>query len=332
MSQRGSVDEDGKPAAYSRREVVAAVVKTSAAVAATVGGGAYLIGRKTSVAPDLQQIRDHRVRIEDGATQMAIARGLDPAANVAKGIAALGGMQTFVKRGERVVIKPNVGWNRLAEQAANTHPEVVAEVVRQVVAAGASEIWVTDVPVNDAERCFARTGIADAAEAAGAKIVLPDDNAFRTVAVGGQVLRAADVLWPFVEADRVINIPIVKQHSLCAATMAMKNWYGVLGGHRVRLHQKIDQSIVELSAMVKPTLTVMDATRVLMSNGPSGGSLDDVKRFDTVAVGTDEVALDAFGAGFLGKRPDEIGFIREAVKAGLGRADFENLVIEEIAG
>jgi uncharacterized protein (DUF362 family) len=280
----------------------------------------------------LPKIRDHRVDKIAGAVQMAIARGPDPAANARRAIASVGGMGRFVKRGERVVIKPNIGWNRLPEQAANSNPDVVAEVVRQVVAAGAAKVWVTDVSVNTAEQCFARSGIEKAAQAAGATVVRPESTAFREVDVSGKLLRTGDVLYPFVDADRVINVPVVKQHGLSGATMALKNWYGVLGGQRVKLHQNIHLSIVDLALMMKPTLTVMDATRILLANGPTGGSLADVKQMDTVAVSTDEVALDAFGAGLLGLSPNDIGFIVEGMKAGLGSLDWRSLKTEELGG
>jgi uncharacterized protein (DUF362 family) len=201
-----------------------------------------------------------------------------------------------------------------------------------VKSAGAASVWVTDVTVNNAERCFSRSGIRTAAEAAGAEVILPSEARFRPTVVGGQTLRVADVLWPFLEADKVINVPVVKQHGLARATMAMKNWYGVLGGHRVRLHQEIDRSIFELTAMMKPTLTVLDATRVLMANGPSGGSLDDVKRFDTVAAGVDEVALDAFGASFLGVAPTSLGYLALGEAAGLGRRDYRSSKLVEVRG
>jgi uncharacterized protein (DUF362 family) len=324
--------DEGEPRAFSRREMISRVLTTSGAAVTTVGLGVWLTGRRPAEAEELESIRDHRVTRAAGAVEMAIARGGDAATNTRKALAALGGIEQFVQKGERVVIKPNVGWNRKAEQAANTNPEVVAEVVRQVKAAGAAAVWVTDVTVNHAERCFARSGIRAAAEEAGAKVILPNDGRFRTVAVGGETLRVADVLWPFIDADKVINLPIVKQHGLARATMSMKNWYGVLGGHRVRLHQDIDRSIFELTAMMKPTLTVLDATRVLMANGPSGGSLDDVKRFDTVAAGVDEVALDAFGASFLGVDASSLGYLALAEKAGLGRRNFQSLELVEVPG
>ena len=280
----------------------------------------------------LPKLKDHRVDKIQGAVEMAIVHGPDPGANVRRAVESMGGMGRFVKRGERVVIKPNIGWNRLPEQAANTNPEVVAEVVRLVAAAGASKIWVTDASVNTAEQCFARSGIEKAAKAAGAIVVRPDATAFREIDVSGKLLRTGDVLFPFVESDRVINVPVVKQHGLSGATMAMKNWYGVLGGQRVKLHQNIHLSIVDLAAMVKPTLTIMDATRILLANGPTGGSLADVKQMDTIAVGSDEVALDAFGAGLLGLNPSDLGFIVEASKAGLGTLEWRSLKTEELGG
>lgn len=315
---------------YTRRQVIGKVARTSAAVAAATGAGLWLLNREPSTGPELHTIGDHRVPRPQGAIDIAVANGPDAAANVRQVLAALGGISTFVRPGERVVIKPNVGWNRLPEQAANTNPAVVAEMVRQVVGAGAEEVWVTDVSVNNPERCFARSGIAKAARDAGGQVVLPSKRGFRSVQTDGQLLSQLEVLWPFVEADRVINLPMVKQHSLCAATIAMKNWYGTLGGHRARLHQDIDRSIVDLSNMVKSTLTVVDVTHVLVTNGPSGGSLDDVKRVGVVYAGVDEVALDAYGARFLDLVPGDLGFVTHGAATGRGRSDLENLKIEEV--
>ena len=321
------------PEVDTDRRVVLRVGVTAALACGTVGLGFALRSRDGhGKSKTLPKLKDHRVEKVAGATEMAIARGADAAANVRRAVAAVGGMERFVKKGDRVVIKPNIGWNRLPEQAANSNPDVVAEVVKLVAAAGASKIWVTDVSVNTAEQCFARSGIEKAAKAAGATVVHPDATAFREVDVSGKLLHTADVLFPFVEADKVINVPVVKQHGLSGATMAMKNWYGVLGGQRVKLHQNIHLSIVDLAAMIKPTLTIMDATRILLANGPTGGSLADVKQMDTVAVSTDEVALDAFGAGLLGLSPTDVGFIVEGMKAGLGTMNWRALKTEEMGG
>ncbi len=313
------------------RRTLLRVGMTGALSASTVAVGLAL-HRRDRQGPTAPRptIRDHRIENAAGAVQMAIARGPDPAENTRRALDAMGGMRRFVRAGERVVIKPNIGWNRLPEQAANTNPEVVAEVVRHVVAAGASKVWVTDVSVNTAETCFARSGIQEAAQKAGATIVLPDATAFREVAVAGKVLHEAEVLFPFLEADRVINLPIVKHHGLSRATLSMKNWYGVLGGQRVKLHQDLHLSIVDLASMIKPTLTVLDATRILVANGPTGGNLEDVRETHQIAVGVDEVALDAFGASLLGLVPSDVGFIVEGMKAGLGRVDWKSLKYVQI--
>ena len=320
----------GFPSEIDRRVLLRVGVTAAIATGAVALGLGLRARDGQSKKKTLPKIKDHRVDKVAGAVELAIVRGPDAAANVRRAVEAVGGMGRFVKRGERVVIKPNIGWNRLPEQAANTNPDVVAEVVRLVAAAGAGKIWVTDVSVNTAEQCFARSGIEKAAKAAGATVVRPDATAFREVDVSGKLLKTGDVLFPFVDADRVINVPVVMQHGLSGATMAMKNWYGVLGGQRVKLHQDIHLSIVDLAAMVKPTLTIMDATRILLANGPTGGSLADVKQMDTIAVSTDEVALDAFGAGLLGLSPADIGFIVEGMKAGLGTMQWRNLKTEEL--
>ena len=327
----------GKPAAapptpepgFTRRQLL----YTAAAGGATVAAGLALLDRDDGVdRRSFAKMRDHRVERPAGSVDMAIVRGGDAAANARRAIEAMGGMEAFVRKGESVVVKPNIGWNRAPDQAANTNPEVVAEIVRMVVAAGASKVWVTDVPVNTPERCFQRSGIKEAAGNAGADIVLPSSSAFRDVLVGGIRLHTAEVLYPFVDADKVINVPVAKQHGLTRATLSMKNYYGVLGGHRVLLHQDIHRYIVDLAVMMKPTLTVLDATRILLANGPSGGSLDDVKRIDAVAVSTDQVAIDTFGASLLDLVPADIDYIGMGERAGLGTTDLSSLKLVELSG
>ena len=330
---RASEDAQAPEAAgsrFTRREILR-VAATGAAVATTVGGGIALYDRDPGRPVRLQRMRDHRVAAVGGVAAMSIARGGSPAENARKVVEALGGMEAFVRPGEKVVIKPNVGWNRTEEQAANTNPALVAQLVRMARAAGASEVWVTDVPVNSPEQCFDASGIRQAVGAAGGTVVLPGSNDFREAIVGNGFLRTAEVLWPFLAADKVINVPIAKHHRLSGATLSMKNWYGAVGGQRARLHQDIHHAIVELALMMKPTLTVLDATRVLLTNGPSGGRLEDVKRLDTVAASMDEVALDAFGASLLGIDAGTLEFIALAEAAGLGTARDESRKVVAIS-
>jgi len=237
-------------------------------------------------------------------------------------------MQRFVSPGETVLIKPNCAWDRTPEQAANTNPEVVAELVRQCFDAGARRVVVADVTCHDPRRSFRRSGIGPAAKKAGAVVLHQDTAGTATLDLGGTILGVWKVLKPLVEADRVINVPIVKQHSLARATLGMKNWFGVLIGPRPRLHQRIDQSIAELGAALRPTLTVVDATRILTGGGPTGGSLDLVRQEDALAVSTDPVAADTWGAGLLGLSPDDLPCLNIARRLGAGTTGWNDLQVE----
>jgi uncharacterized protein (DUF362 family) len=250
-----------------------------------------------------------------------VARGGPPAKLVRAAVEALGGMGRFVRRGETVLLKPNCAWDRTPEQGANTNPEVVAEVARLCREAGAARVIVAEVPVHDAERTLTRSGIRQAAMEAGAEVVVPPAADFRMAILAGSVLDRWEVLETVFEVDRIINLPVVKDHGLSRLTCGLKNWYGLLGGTRGRLHQRIHVAIADLGAAFRPTLTVVDAVRVMLQGGPTGGRLEDVARHDAVAVGTDPVALDAWGATLLGVGPGEVGYIPLAEGKGLGQAD-----------
>src|SRR5208283_213076 len=262
--------------------------------------------------------------------QLAVARGKDVDKMVRAAIEKIGGMGRFVGLGERVLLKPNAAWDRQPEQAANTNPAVVASVVKLCLEARASEVWVTDVSVNDPYRCFARSGIEDAVKKAGGKIRLADESDFVPTDLKGESLKVWPVSRFYHQADKVINLPVVKHHSLSKCTMAMKNLYGSLGGQRNRLHQDINTSIADLASAIRPTLTVMDATRVLMRNGPTGGNLSDVAIENTVIAGTDLVAVEAYGLRFLNLQAADVPFIGMAEKRGLGISDWKSLNVAEI--
>ncbi len=233
-------------------------------------------------------------------------------------LAPLGGIARFVKRGETVLVKPNMAWDRTPEQGACTNPEVVAEVVRQCREAGAARVIVAENPVHDAARVAQRSGIAAAVAAAGGDFVLPRGSAFERTALGGSVLGDWEVLSVLFRADRLINLPIVKHHSLSLLTCGIKNNMGLIGGSRGRLHQEIHASIVDLATAFRPTLTIVDATRVMLRNGPTGGRLEDVAVRNTVAAGTDPVACDAWAARQLGLEPRDVAHVVEAETRGLG--------------
>ena len=303
----------------TRREIAWRLASTGVAAAA-VGGGTLFFHDRRRLEAAAPEIPDWRVARPEASPRGAAARGIDPAANVRRAVAALGGMEAFVKKGENVLIKPNAGWDRLPEQAANTDPRVVAELVRLCRAAGARRVVVADLAVNDPVRSMTRSGLLEAAHAAGADVLDGKSAKLVPASLSGSSagLEVIDLLF---SCQRVINVPVAKHHGLSRATVGMKNWFGVLGRGRNRLHQGIDRAVAELGATFRPTLTVVDATRVLLSNGPQGGSLSDVKAVNAVLAGIDPVLCDAWGVVQLGQDPASFGWITEAEKRGLGRRD-----------
>jgi uncharacterized protein (DUF362 family) len=275
-------------------------------------------------------------RLEAAAPALAIARyksspaAPDGIAEEARrltraGIDALGGMGRFVSKGQTVWIKPNISWDRRPEQAATTNPDVVATLVAMCYQAGAKRVLLSDNPCNSAQRTFPRSGIQQAAEKAGAQVFFMDERKFRKMALNGKVLKEWPVYAEVVECDVLINVPIAKHHSLTTVTLGMKNLMGAVGGARERFHQNTEMTLPDLAAFLKPKLIVLDAIRVLTGNGPVGGSLTDVKRKETIVAGTDQVAVDAYGATLLGHKPQAIEHIVEAGRRGLGSINFEAL-------
>jgi len=261
---------------------------------------------------------------EDGVDRMA-------ARLAERAVAEIGGMKRFVSRGDVVWIKPNIGWNRAPELAATTNPEIVAALVRLALEAGARKVKVGDNTCHDARQSYRSSRIEEAAKTAGAEVVLLDESRFRDVHIGGSVLDSWALYPEILEADLVINVPIAKHHGLSRATLAMKNLMGIAGGNRGAWHQDLSACLTDVTAFLKPRLSILDGVRVLTGHGPQGGNPSDVKRLDTVAASTDIVALDAFGAELLGHEPLQIGVVKAAAAAGLGRIDYRALPFREVA-
>ena len=240
-------------------------------------------------------------------------------------IASLGGMERFVGKGDTVWIKPNIGWNRRPELAANTNPEVVGTLVRLCREAGAGQVKVGDHPCQPARQSYRNSGIAKAVENAGGKMIYLDKKRFQDQTLDGVYLKTWPIYREVVDADLVINVPILKHHGLTKCSLAMKNYMGIIGGNRSAWHQNMDDCVTDITRFMKPRLTVLDAVRMLTDHGPQGGDPADVTVRGVVAAGTDIVALDAFGASLLGHDPQEIGFIATAAERGLGTADFASL-------
>jgi len=296
-------------------------------------GGAASAGGATMAAPQggAAGARSATMAAPQAATapDLAFIQGDSPAAITKAAIETLGGMGKFVSKGDVVMVKPNIGWDRTPELAACTNPEVVRALVEMCLAAGAKKVTVMDNTTNQAQRCYARSGIAAAAKAAGADVPFVNPRRIKKMSVKGEWLKDWDVIQDFVEADKLINVPIAKHHSLCRLTLGMKNWLGAVGDPRNQLHQDLDRAMVDLAAFFKPTLTVLDAYRILVRNGPQGGRPSDTKLTKTVVAGRDYVAVEAAGASFFDIPPAELVYIKLANQKGLGRMDWEKLRVEK---
>jgi len=302
-----------------RRELCAfAAAAAAAAIFSPVArllGSAGAAGAPPGPAPDLAAVK--------GAGAAATRRAVE----------LIGGMERFVRPGQRVVVKPNIGWDRSPEQAANTSPEVVETVVRLCLEAGAKEVRVFDRTCNDPRLCFQRSGIQEAVERIGderVSIYIPDERKYKEVAIpAGVKLKSWLVYEDALAAEVFINVPVAKHHGLSVLTMGLKNVMGVLGGNRSQIHTGFDDKIVDANLARPSHLTVLDATRILIAHGPQGGRIEDVRYPGTVVAGADIVAVDAYSTRFFDKSPRDIAHLVRAAERGLGTLDLTQVVVRE---
>ena len=321
----------------SRRQFITRSTKAGVSILAACSVGYWFYD---SAGPDGLSRGSTAVAIPDFSMprlgrRMSVIRGGNRSETLALALKSIGGIEAFIRKGDRVLLKVNAAFASPPMLSATTHPEIVSAITRLCFKAGAQSVTVTDNPINDPASCFQLTGIEQAARSSGANVVLPRAESFKPYSLpGAQLIQKWPVLYkPLNAVDKVIGTAPVKDHQRSGASMIMKNWYGLLGGRRNVFHQDIHTIIKELALMVKPTLVVLDGTTTMMRNGPTGGSLGDLKPTHTMIVATDQVAADAFGATLLGKAIEALPFIKKAEDGGAGTADFQalNPVMESIS-
>ncbi len=316
---------------FDRRQFLARTGKASISIAAA-GAISYLLYDRTGPKPGTQADRlvtlpDFSVPQQAGNT-MVIVQSSDRTKAVDKAIELLGGIERFVKPGETIAIKPNVAFATPAILGATANPELVAEVVRLCYEyAKAKKVYIIDNPINDPASCFTISGIGKAAEKAGAQVIMPKDNLFKnTTLTGGKLIRNWPVFYgPLAKVNKLIGISPVKDHHRSGASMSMKNFYGLLGGRRNIFHQDINTIIAELAMLVKPTLVILDGIETMMTNGPTGGAISDLKKTNTLIASCDCVAADSFGCGLLNLKCANLPYLAKAEKAGAGTTDYMSL-------
>jgi uncharacterized protein (DUF362 family) len=264
---------------------------------------------------------------------LSVARGGEPGGVTAAAVAALGGMQAFVSRGDDVVVKPNIctGYHG-PEYAATTNPEVVATLVSLCLRAGAGRVRVMDTPFGSpAEEAYRVSGIQEAVERAGGEMQIMSPTGFREYRIpAGRDLTSWPIYSDVLACDVLIDVPIAKDHGATRLSLGGKNLLGVILDPG-DIHTNIGQRTADLMSVCRPTLTVVDAVRVLTANGPTGGDLNDVERLDTVLASADIVAADAFAATLFGLTGADIPYVQAAYDMGLGEMDLEKVTVRKAA-
>jgi len=268
------------------------------------------------------------------SSMLGVAKGKDYRLLVIKAIEIVGGIGSFVRTGDTVVLKPNMGWDRMPEQGANTHPLVVRTLAELALDAGAAKVQVFDHTCNEKRRCYTNSGIISELEKIGDRRIRwehIDSRKFVPVDIArGKSLKRWEIYKDALAADCYINIPVAKHHGLSRLSLGLKNSMGVIGGNRGRLHHNLGQELADLATVVQPKLTVIDATRILLRNGPQGGRTKDVKVMDTVIMSSDPVAADAYATTLFEMQPEEIASTVAAYEMGLGEIDIDKMEIQTV--
>ncbi|MGD7654173.1 MAG: DUF362 domain-containing protein [Verrucomicrobiales bacterium] len=333
-TNRDEIDPD--PKGMSRREFVQQALITGSVTLGSIGLAAKLWQRH-HVVPGFEEkqgisLPSYRVDGSKVLPDLSVAHSLDRVTAIRAAVDNLGGMDRFIRKGDVVLIKPNIAFDRPPALAATTHPDALRAVAQMALEAGAKEVMVADNPINSPAGCFLKSGLEAVADELNLGLLYPESSAFESIQMEGEILRH----WPFFhrpfqKADKVIGLAPCKDHNLCHASMTMKNWYGLLGGRRNQFHQHIHSIISDFALMIQPTLVILDGMDVLMSNGPTGGRLSDVKRVNTVVAGTDMVAIDSYGFTRLLERDvEKLEYLHKAHRRGLGTMDWKDLKLKEV--
>jgi uncharacterized protein (DUF362 family) len=324
------------PKEMSRRDFVQQALLTGFVSLGSLGAAAAL-WRREHVVPGFEdkagiQLPSFRPDVAKFLPDLSVAHSLNRSTAIRAAVDQLGGMERFIKHGDVVMIKPNIAFDRPPALCATTHPDALRTTAQLCFEAGAKEVFVADNPINSPASCFLKSGLEAVADELNLKLLYPEQRAFATIEMDGEILRH----WPFFnrpfqQANKVIGLSPCKDHNLCHASMTMKNWYGLLGGRRNQFHQHIHSIISDFALMIEPTLVILDGMDVLVSNGPTGGRLSDVKPVNTVVAGTDMVAVDSYGfTNLLGRDVEKLEYLHKAHARGLGNMNWKDLKLKEV--
>ena len=243
----------------------------------------------------------------------------------------IGGLERFIAKGDVVVIKPNIGWDRAPELAANTNPGLIGKLTELCFSAGAKQVKIFDRTCNNPLRCYSNSMIEKNGSRAGADVIQVRQSRYVNHPLPkGKLLREWPIYRDYLEADKVINVPIAKHHSMSSVTLGLKNLMGVMGGERGSLHSEFATKLIDIAETIKPTLTIIDAYRILLRNGPQGGNPDDVKLARTLIISPCTVSADIASLNLFNLQPDQVAHIKEAISRKMTLYDPDHLNIKKV--
>ena len=257
--------------------------------------------------------------------------GGEPPDLLEKALQGFGGLNKFISKGDIVVIKPNIGWDRAPQFAANTNPDLIAALIKSCFDAGAAKVKIFDRTCNNPQRCYRNSEIEKTARDLGADVDQIRSQKFKNISLPeGEILKEWPIYQDYLEADKVINVPIAKHHSMARMTGGLKNLMGVMGGNRGEIHNKFTVKINDINAHILPTLTIIDGYRILLRNGPSGGNINDVKVTKTLIMSPCTVSADVQALQLFNLELNEVAYLKEALHRGLNKYDPASLKVLKI--
>ncbi len=254
----------------------------------------------------------------------------EPEELLSRALKEFGGLQRFINKGDVVVVKPNIGWDRPPELAATTNPQLIGALVKACREAGAKEVKVFDRTCNNPRRSYRSSKIQEYAAKAGAKVEQIRENRFKPLKINGNVIDEWPIYEEYLKADKVINVPIAKHHSLARVTLGLKNLMGVMGNNRGLIHNNFQEKLTDIDRKILPTLTIIDAYRILTANGPIGGNPKDVKLTKTLILSDCTVSADYLALSLFGLTMDDVPHIKRAYEKGLAKYNRQKLNVRKI--
>lgn len=255
----------------------------------------------------------------------------EPAQLLHAALQEMGGISTFISKGDVVVVKPNMGWDKAPQYAANTNPDLVQEIVKVCYQAGAKTVKIFDRTCNNPLRCYRNSQIEEKASSVGADVFQIRKNRFAEIKIkNGEIIKEWPIYKDYLEADKVINVPIAKDHSLSRVSLGLKNLMGVMGGNRGSIHSYFETKLSDITSELLPHLTILDAYRILTGNGPVGGNLSDVKLTKTLIASRCIVTVDFLALELFGLKLQDVAHIKKAADRGLNRFELQNLNLKRM--